>query len=343
VEGIEPVSIEVTLYPPHAKRNELVKFLKARGYEPSGHLWDWPAGTVNLYWFKSQDFTSFDGVEASVYPSSEEERAKWGTSEWAMHTRTRAGASPGDRQEQNETIRAGRKKFGGDFYNDWHGKNRYTPPDSGNRTPPARGLYIVYESTKNTLEAVKFALPDPIQGFKNSEGTKLEPLAQFDPTRMLYNGLVPFAVAALEHFFSQAFRILLRYDQRARQRLISQNARKVDFVDAVALSGGEKSIEDIVADWYSFQSIDSIHKAFQDWFAIDFWKLLRQRRKIGKRIDWLEKRLKSLIEFRHGIVHRFEFNPMLKKEGIEEILGLSLLLIEVFVQYIELSRGERIR
>ena len=47
-------------------------------------------------------------------------------------------------------------------------------------------------------------------------GTKLEPLAQTDPTRVLYNALVPFVLAALEHFFSQAFRILLRYNDKAR-------------------------------------------------------------------------------------------------------------------------------
>ena len=39
-----------------------------------------------------------------------------------------------------------------------------------------------------------------------------------------------------------------------------------------------------MADWYSFQNIASIHTAFSDWFGIEFWKLLRRRRKIGKRI-----------------------------------------------------------
>jgi hypothetical protein len=173
-------------------------------------------------------------------------------------------------------------------------------------------------------------------------GTKLESLARADPTRVLYNALVPFALAALEHFFGQTFRIFLRYDNKARQRLLDQT-RKVEFPDAMALASNTKSIEDVVADWYSFQNIESIHKAFNEWFGIDIWKLLRQRRKVGRRIDWLEKRLKNLIDFRHGIVHRFEVNLDLDRSGIEELLDLSILLIETFVDYVETSMGENIR
>ena len=174
------------------------------------------------------------------------------------------------------------------------------------------------------------------------EGTTLGPLARADPTRVLYNALVPFAVAALEHFFGQAFRIFLRYDKRAQRRLLEQS-RKVEFSDAMSLAANTKSIEDIVADWYSFQNIDSIHRAFNEWFGIDIWKLLRQRRKVGKRIDWLEKRLKNLIDFRHGVVHRFELNLDLNRAGIEELLDLSILVIETFVDYVQSSLGEKIR
>jgi hypothetical protein len=174
-------------------------------------------------------------------------------------------------------------------------------------------------------------------------GTKLESLARADPTRVLYNALVPFVLAALEHFFSQAFRIFLRYDDKARQRLLTHNARKVEFSDALALAANTKSIEDVVADWYSFQNIDSIHKAFNEWFGIDIWKLLRQRRKVGKRIDWLEQRFKNLIDFRHGIVHRFEVDVDLDRADIEELLDLSILLIETFVDHAEASLGENVR
>jgi hypothetical protein len=338
------MSIEVTLYPSQGTRKELVAFLKARRYEPSRHFWEWPTGTVNLHWFEREDYTSFDGVEASVYQPSEEELLKYGGDcKWALHTRTRAGGSAGDRHQQNETIRAARKRFGGNFYNDWYGKNRYTPADASGQTPTARGLYMAYEHTRGIIESVKCALPNPIPSFANLTGTKLATLELSDPSRMLYNGLVPFAVAALEHFFSQAFKILLQYDAGAKKRLASQISKKVDFADALALSKKEKAIEDIVADWYSFQSLDGIQKAFSEWLDIDIWKLLRQKRKVGRRIDWLEKRFKDLIKFRHGVVHQFEVDPTLTKEGIEEIFDLSISIVDAFIDHIESSRGENIR
>jgi hypothetical protein len=105
----------------------------------------------------------------------------------------------------------------------------------------------------------------------------------------------------------------------------------------------EKSIEDVVVEWYSFQRFESIHKAFSEWFGIDVWKVLRRRRRVGRRVGWLEKRFESLINFRHGIVHRFEVNVELERSDIEEFLDLSILLIETFIEHVETSRGERIR
>jgi len=337
------VSIEITLYPPTATRNELVAFLKARGYRPCSHLWDWPTGTANLHWFETSDFTSFDGVEASVFTPSEEQRAEYGLCDWAVHTRTRASASEGDRHEQNEAIRLARQNFKGDFYNDWYGKNRYTPVDLNDRTPIARGLYLIRERAVDHLRAVRFALPDPNPSMQNLLGTRLEALAKADPARVLYNALVPFPLAALEHFFGQAFRVLLRYDSKAQQRLRSQDGRKVDFPDALALADRSISIEDVVANWYSFQSIESIHKAFNDWFGIDVWKLFRRRRKLGQKIGWLEKRFSTLIDFRHAIVHRFEVDPDFTKDDLQELIDLSILLIETFVDHVEQSRGEKVR
>jgi hypothetical protein len=190
------VSIEITLYPPDTRRDDLVRFLKHRGYKACDHLWDWPKGTVSLHWFESADFTSFDGVEATVFPPSEKEQAGNGPCNWALHTRTRVSASEGDRHEQNEAIRIARKKLGGNFYNDCRGRNRYTPVDVQNRTPLARGLYILRERTIQSLRSVRFALPVPLPDMQKLVGTNLEPLARADPTRVLYNALVPFVLAA---------------------------------------------------------------------------------------------------------------------------------------------------
>jgi hypothetical protein len=96
---------------------------------------------------------------------------------------------------------------------------------------------------------------------------------------------------------------LLRYDLKAQEK-IAQQSRKVDFEDVIAIKNGTRTIEDIIADWYSFQNITSIHRAFSEWFGIDVWTILRKRKRLGNKIAVLEDRLNYIIDFRHGIIHR---------------------------------------
>lgn len=104
-------------------------------------------------------------------------------------------------------------------------------------------------------------------------------VSRMDPSRVLYNALVPFSIAALEYFFGNTFKILLHYDQKAQKKLKEQS-RKIDIQDVLEISTGTKTVEDIIANWYSFQNIQSTSAAFKDWFGIDFWKFLRQRKKL---------------------------------------------------------------
>ena len=57
----------------------------------------------------------------------------------------------------------------------------------------------------------------------------------------------------------------------------------------------------------------------------------------------LENKLNQLIEFRHGVVHRFDINLELKKEQIEEILDVVMAIVDEFVDYIENTRGVTVR
>ena len=336
------MSIEIVFHPKSASKPEIKQHLLSLGFRSCQHLWDWPKESLHFHWFEERENLSFDGVEATIFPRSVEEKLREPGSDWGLHTRTRASASTGDLKQQNLLIKTARRKFGGNFLNDWHGRNRYIPIERDRRDAVARGIYLCYENATGRLSAVRYALPKPIESFQKLMGTKLEGMAQADPTRVLYNALVPFAVAALEHFFSQSFKILLRFERGAQERLLQQS-KKIDMTDVLAIRNGKKNIEDVVADWYSFQSISAIHAAFHEWFGIDFRGIIRRRKRIGTRLPFLERRLTELIEFRHGLVHRFEINMELQKEQIEEILDLVRALIDVFVEELEKRRGTPIR
>lgn len=323
----------MTLYPAQASKNDLCRLLRSRSYEKCRHFGQWPEGSRHFYWFEEVDFKSIVGVEATVYPPTDDEPEASGCP-WALHTRTQAGASSYDRREQNELIRGARRRFGGSFYNDWHGKNRYTPVPSEAKTPAGRGVYLVYNYVTWQVARVEVALPP-------SMPPELSP-AQYDPSRTLNNALLPFAVAAIEHFFGQAFRILMRYDEDAQTRLAEQS-RKVELREVLAVAKGHKTVEDLVADCFSFQNLSSIHSAFREWLEIDFWSILRSRRRLGKRVAFLDDHLQRLIEHRHGLVHRFEFDHDIGHEEMVALLRTVIAIIDEFVDYLENVRGIKVR
>jgi uncharacterized protein YutE (UPF0331/DUF86 family) len=50
-----------------------------------------------------------------------------------------------------------------------------------------------------------------------------------------------------------------------------------------------------------------------------------------------------MIEFRHGIIHRYEIDRELDREQISTVLETSIAIIEEFTTHVEKSRGLPIR
>jgi hypothetical protein len=336
------MSIEIIYYPKKARKEDLVKHLKSMDYYTTNHLWDWPKGSLHYHWFEEKDFISYDGVEATIYPVRVEEKTTYKCSDWALHTRTRVSASPSDIKMQNDVIRKAKQKYDGIFINDYSGRNKYTPVEDDNRDAPSRGIYLTYNYVIEQISSLKFAIPEPDEQLNSYKGTNLETLSEIDPTRVLYNALVPFAVASLERFFAQTFKILLKYNPES-QKKIEKQSKKIELKDVLAIQSGNNSIEDIISSWYSFQNINSIHIAFDEWFGINFWSLIRRRKKVGQKIHSLEKSINKLIEFRHGVIHRFEIDRQLDKKQLIEVFEVVTALIEIFVDYLENNKNMIIR
>ncbi len=336
------MSVEATLHPANATKKQLKDFLLSRGFKQCGSFWSWPKGSLTFQWFNATDFLSFDGVEATIFPS-EDDTHGLGPCEWALHTRTRASGSRADKVFQNDTIRKARSIFGGNFYNDWGGggRNRYSTERPEHRNAPSRGLYAAHERVTGHLQGVLFALPAELEAMsKLAEVPQLAEMARNDPMRVLYNALVPFAVASIEGFLSEAFVILIRYSPKA-QALVLKQDKKVGFDDAIAISKGQRSIEDVIASWYSFQNVGSIQKAYDEWLGIDFRKVLRAATATatGKKGRTLDDALADLIAFRHRVIHSFDLDYDLRRTDIARILKEAQQVIEALIGHLESTHG----
>lgn len=344
------MSIEIWQFPKSATKKQLTESLLELSYVRGENLfWPGPPGTLSFFWEEPEDFKSTSGVDASVFPLDDEGRKAWNTNnDCALRTRTSVWATPFDKEFQNHTVRQIRKAFGGTFYNDHFGHNRYIVIERSESTPASRRIYAVLTRLKEELDSLEDALPqEMVKALMTPRGeiteeTDQNGLLQFtkqlDPSRIVYNALVPFLVAIIEHYFRECFEILLKYDPSARKKLEGQN-RKLSFVEAVAIAQGDLTIERIASGWYSFQNINSIQKAFKDVFGIDVWKVLRSRKKVRDKLPIMFKSLDNLIGARHGVVHHFVIDRDLDRDGFLDLLHFVKALLDLVSEEIERKLG----
>jgi hypothetical protein len=329
---------DLTLYPKKATKQELKLYLEALGFQRCKHWWDWPAGTLNYSWFDYTDFKSIDGVSADIYPVSDKE-LEISSNPWALHVRNLYSASWYDVKMLNDVLRGARKLYGGTIKGDY-GTNRYAPLWDDDSTPISRGVTAIYEHVRQELSAVKFALPVPSMQHPEPEDMDekmrefIEYTKSMDPSRVIYNGLVPFAVAMFEYFFSRVFRVLITYDELACKKKQLHNA-KIEFSTLLEVSAGQRSIEDVIASSYTFQNLNQLNKAYKDWLDIDVRKILYTRARIGRTITFLENRIGEIIQFRHGIVHHFAIDKSLTREDYLAILAAVERTMAEFIKFLE--------
>ena len=336
---------EITLYPERASKDELKKFVEKRGYEKTKHLWDWSKGTLNFFWFDYDDYKSISGVELDIYPVSNEESLHT-NNKWAVHVRNNYSGSFFDVKEFNEVIKQLRKRFGGIIMGDY-GKNRYAPLWEDDSVPMQRGIECIYKYQKDVLKKVRHSLPDEIIQLTKSKNSKIESLNNFmkqqDPSRVIYNGLTPLLVSIVEYFLYSYFIVVLRYDLQAKQKIENLSKIKLDFSDIEKLEKGIYSKEEIVADQYNFQNLESSQKAFRDVLNLDLHNILHSKiiRKSRPRVD-LFQLVSELIEDRHEIVHKLRLDLLLSKTDFIYKLDIVQCMIDTVTDKIENKYGFQI-
>lgn len=335
---------DLTLFPQKASKKELKDYLENWGFVKCGHFWNWPKGTLNYSWFDAKDFKSIDGVSADIYPVSDKELEITGN-EWALHVRNLYSASWHDVKMLNDVLRGARKKFGGIIRGDY-GTNKYAPLWEDNSTPISRGVTAITQHVKQEMRSVKFALPEPTIKHQPPTGEKIDDFIEFmesvDPSRVIYNGLVPFAVSMFEYYFSQIFQVLIAYDEFALKKRASHNL-KVDFSTLLDVKSDERTIESVIAESYTFQNLNQLNRAYKDWLDIDVRKILYKKKKIGNSVTFLENRISEIIQYRHGVIHHFTIDRSLTKNGYIQILDAVEETIDEFVLFIEEKYGVSIQ
>jgi hypothetical protein len=65
--------------------------------------------------------------------------------------------------------------------------------------------------------------------------------------------------------------------------------------------------------------------------------------KSPRHLTVLAEALNGIIEFRHGIIHRYEIDRQLDRKKIAVLLETTIAVIEVFTEHVERGRGFPVR
>jgi hypothetical protein len=124
------------VFPAGTRTADLREFILSLAYNKlSGRTRFKNVSWENYHWFDDTDYRSWSGVELSV------DKTKGGN--LSVSTRTAAGRSYFDLEQQNRTISALRKRFGGSFTTDV-GVNRCMRPRSSPPAPAASGCHLAF-------------------------------------------------------------------------------------------------------------------------------------------------------------------------------------------------------
>ena len=344
------MSLEITLYPKQASKSKLINFLKQNDFIKSEHYLKEmnTSETLHYHWFNDNDCVSFDGVEATIYKISDDEKMKNNCSEWILHTRTTASASREDKSQQNNIIKKARQIFKGTFYNDWYGTNKYTDiNDYQKLSSPERCLTLMFNNLDNKINSLEFSLksyksPFEAQLSNITDESILNLIKPQDPSIVLFNSMIPFLVSLIEYLFSQSFLILIKYNTYAQSE-IQKETFKVSFQDALNIEKGLLSTEELITNNFTFQNMNHTNKAFKKYLNIDILNIFSKRKKIDNKLIRLNIKLEEIIELRHSMIHHFGYDNVINKEEFEKLFNIIKNVIETFLEYLEKENNWTLR
>lgn len=332
------MSVEIILYTKTATKNALIKSLESENFKKTKHFLEEMNNDDNIHymWFSLDNYESSSGVEATIYKLSSEVRKEKKCSEWILHTRTSSSGSYEDKQKQNLIIKKVRQQFGGTFYNDWYGTNKYTNLNDYKKfSPLEKGLSIVVNNSLEKLSQIENCL----MGYKNEfseniNNIEIESLRNLlitkDPSIILYNSLMPFLVSVLEYFYGQCFVQFIKYEENCKTLLIDEKI-KIGVSDVVKIINKETSLEQIIMETYNFQNLESINRAYKKYISIDIFSILSKKKKINNKVFRILAKLQEILEARHKFVHELDINYNLTKNDylnyvttVENVIKLTV-------------------
>lgn len=277
-----------------AQVRELIELL---GYKRSDDNLKVPSRVGCYFWYNEEHYRSYTGVELDLYRKP--------NGKIIATTRSRAGRSYWDLEQQNRTLKLFRDLMGASFTTD-AGRNRYWRPDEPPPPALASGCFLARWRFHNDVGRAKVYLMNrKLEGqLSQDKSSGFGFMDQINPRLLSNNFLLPYIIAIWEEYFRATFAACLKY---SNQREAALKRTRLNHSDLEKLALGSQPIERAVAESFSFQRPSAIHENF---------RLLDQKLDIGaalkkpyrRRKTHLFASIEALVEDRNEFVHTGRMN-----------------------------------
>lgn len=270
------------------------------------------------FWQPMKRDLTYVGVELNVRQIENDEII--------IETRTRAGRSYLELQQQNQTIKIIKEFFGG-YYRTDYGRNRLFPSDDCNpeKTDLEMALYVQRWIFNNALIPLKIYsdfISEKIHtngspGDLYSDATGILPfIDSMRPIVVSNNIQLPYLIGAWENYIKNVFLVVLKYGDSC-DKFIKPD--KLSAEDLIKIKNGETCVEECLVNRLSFQRPSVIISNFKKLdSSIDVNAIFQKPFK--RRKTSLYTQIDDIIELRNKIVHDGFLDASLTQKDISRFI-----------------------
>lgn len=309
------------ILPSKTKKSDIVEFIKLLGYSGKNDL---------FHFFKDDNFKHYEYILLGIDIPESGESVN-------VSTRTSIWCSEHDLDYQNFTARQIRKRFGGYFISDI-GRNRYFPISEQKTSGAENGVYLAYAGIHNKfacafmfVDRIEISEPDKLLGIISHSET---------PFTLSTNIILTYISSIIENYFRNTYIALLTYSSK-----IDSIVKKTKIYDdyLVEVCSGSKSIFEAIAFSKSFQNMGKVCDNFKEIDAkLNIHTALSKPYR--KRNESLFDTINRVLEQRHSMIHRLDFDIEYDKEkakkDIESVKTALTCVYEYIVDFYQWNKQD---
>ncbi len=147
-------------------------------------------------------------------------------------------------------------------------------------------------------------------------------------------------ITAMEVYFKDTF-ILLIEKYKLDFRNVAKQTKNFTLEEIEYIINNKCSMGEIIAEYFNFQNLDNINKAFSELLSINFFNKIKHYKKYYTNGDFIQvypnfyPLLKEWIELRHNFIHDINFNSKLTEDDMHKLDSHIIVFIDVIESYLD--------